>query len=1087
MCTANLKNLIAACILSLLIICTASGDVIVVNPGESIQAAIDSAFYGDTVEVAAGTYIERITLKDGVAVIGAGAGVTIIDGDSGGSVVTSNGCDANTALEGFTITNGRAANGGGMYNVNSSPTIKNCTFSGNTTNDGSVGYPSQPGGNAGHGGGVYNNNSSPAVTNCTFQNNTTGAGGAGGVAMAGSTPGGAGGDGGDGAGIYNTNNSSAILLNCVFSGNAAGAGGDGADGGDGAGPGMFGGNGGSGGDGGRGGGVYNNNSTATLINCIFNSNSAGTGGNGGDGGDGYDDSVIDAKGGNGGDGGDGGDGGGAYNNNCSPVVTNCTFHDNSCGDGGLGGAGGTGAPAGDDGADGTGGIGGGIYNETSSPAVTNCILWADTPDEIYNSSSSPIVTYCDVEGGYTGTDNINEDPLFVNAAGGDFHLLFGSPCIDAGTNSAPSLPETDFEGDTRIINGIVDMGADEYIGSAATSPSPADGATMVSLDAQLSWTAGVWAVSHDVWFGTDNPPTTLIADDIADTNVAPGPLEYGVTYYWQVDENTSEGTVTGDVWSFRTEIWDIWVDDDYWDGGENDGHTWGIDAFDNIGAGIYMAEYGITVHVAAGTYLENITLKNGVALIGAGAGDAVIDGGASGSVVTSTGCDANTFLEGFTLTGGIGTTVGEYTYGGGMYNEGSSPTVANCKFIGNEASGGGGMDNRVGSRPTVTNCTFSGNSVNYGGGGMANRVGSSPTVTNCTFSGNTAGNDGGGGMFNYNNSSPTVTNCTFSGNSVNKGGGMANRVGSSPTVTNCTFSGNTAGNGGGMYNNEGSSPTVTNCNFIGNSADYYGGGMFNDSSSPTVTNCTFGGNTADLDGGGMCNYSYSSPMVTNCTFSGNSAEDNGGGMYNNGYSNPTVTNCTLAGNVAANGSALAADSYNQNYPSNVQLTNCVLRNDGNEIYNNDNSTIEITYSNIQGGWAGIGTGNIDADPCFIDAASGNLRLKSASPCIDAGDNNAANPAATDLDEHPRIIDGDCDENATVDMGAYEFNYAYMGDLDYNCSVDFFDFSIFSRAWMTKVGDPYWDWACDMSDPHDDYIDWRDVAILCGNWLAGTEP
>jgi hypothetical protein len=69
------------------------------------------------------------------------------------------------------------------------------------------------------------------------------------------------------------------------------------------------------------------------------------------------------------------------------------------------------------------------------------------------------------------------------------------------------------------------------------------------------------------------------------------------------------------------------------------------------------------------------------------------------------------------------------------------------------------------------------------------------------------------------------------------------------------------------------------------------------------------------------------------------------------------------------------------------------------------------------------------------------------------------------------------------MGAYEFNYAYKGDLDYNCRVDFFDFSIFGPAWHTTDGEPDWDWACDMSDPPDDYIDWRDVAVLCDNWLA----
>jgi pectin methylesterase-like acyl-CoA thioesterase len=85
-----------------------------VNPGDSIQAAIDSASYGDTVHVAVGTYYENITLKNGVAVIGAGASTTVIDGNASGSVVTSADCDPNTRLEGFTITNGSAYYGGGL-------------------------------------------------------------------------------------------------------------------------------------------------------------------------------------------------------------------------------------------------------------------------------------------------------------------------------------------------------------------------------------------------------------------------------------------------------------------------------------------------------------------------------------------------------------------------------------------------------------------------------------------------------------------------------------------------------------------------------------------------------------------------------------------------------------------------------------------------------------------------------------------------------------------------------------------------------------------------------------------------------------
>jgi hypothetical protein len=70
-----------------------------------------------------------------------------------------------------------------------------------------------------------------------------------------------------------------------------------------------------------------------------------------------------------------------------------------------------------------------------------------------------------VQDGHTGEGNINSDPLFVNASAGDFHLQPGSPCIDAGSNSAPSLPSLDYEGDPRILPvwGTADMGVDEYV------------------------------------------------------------------------------------------------------------------------------------------------------------------------------------------------------------------------------------------------------------------------------------------------------------------------------------------------------------------------------------------------------------------------------------------------------------------------------------------------------------------------------------------------------------------------------------------------------------------------------------------------
>ena len=128
----------------------------------SIQAAVDAAVSGqDEVVVSPGTYLEAINFNGKAITLRSASGDpadTIIDGTGNYHVVQCiNGEGAGTVLEGFTITGGNANGnfpdnvGGGMYNLISSPTVSNCTFSGNT---------------AYAGGGMYNYNSSPTVTNC---------------------------------------------------------------------------------------------------------------------------------------------------------------------------------------------------------------------------------------------------------------------------------------------------------------------------------------------------------------------------------------------------------------------------------------------------------------------------------------------------------------------------------------------------------------------------------------------------------------------------------------------------------------------------------------------------------------------------------------------------------------------------------------------------------------------------------------------------------------------------------------------------------------------------------------------------------
>jgi len=108
--------------------------------------------------------------------------------------------------------------------------------------------------------------------------------------------------------------------------------------------------------------------------------------------------------------------------------------------------------------------GGGIYSGSQDNTdISNSILWDNNPEEIANQGPPPIVSYSDIMGGYTGNNNINSDPEFVNASTNDYHLTYDSPCRNAGSNTY-FLPDVtlDPEGDPRIALSTIDMGADEY-------------------------------------------------------------------------------------------------------------------------------------------------------------------------------------------------------------------------------------------------------------------------------------------------------------------------------------------------------------------------------------------------------------------------------------------------------------------------------------------------------------------------------------------------------------------------------------------------------------------------------------------------
>ncbi|HUB26292.1 MAG TPA: choice-of-anchor Q domain-containing protein [Tepidisphaeraceae bacterium] len=383
------------------------------------------------------------------------------------------------------------------------------------------------------------------------------------------------------------------------------------------------------------------------------------------------------------------------------------------------------------------------------------------------------------------------------------------------------------------------------------------------------------------------------------------------------------------------------------------------------------------------------------------------------SVVTADGVDSTATLQGFTISGG-----GGGTDGGGLYDIDAVPTLAVCNFS-NDSSGLGGAIYNMDSSPTLVLATFT-NDTATDGGAIFDTADSSPSlsnsvfnscsaiqggaidaaggesVVNCAFTADTAGGDGGA-IYAETGCTANLSQCTFTSD-VAAGGGALYDSDASPSVANCTFLSDsaTSGAGGGIEDATDSAPFVSGCNFDNDTAASAGGGIASVSSQGTVVNCTFVGDSAPL-GGAVSDQTVSAPTITNCTFTANTSGSDGGALYNALSSSPAVTNCIFWLDAAPV---------------------------GQEIFNDSTSAPPVTYSDVDGGYAG--TGNINADPLFVSNANpasgnyGNLVLQQQSPCINVG-NNSAIPSGitTDIAGHPRIVGG------IVDLGAYEATYVYV--------------------------------------------------------------
>ena len=127
-------------------------------------------------------------------------------------------------------------------------------------------------------------------------------------------------------------------------------------------------------------------------------------------------------------------------------------------------------------------LGDAVYNLSSEPQFSNCIFWGTNDQISDDATATPVISECIIQGGYSGpgtaTNILDTDPLYIDPDNGDFHLHDCSPAIDVGSivsipndagdgdndNNSGEQIDYDFDLNTRVVNGEVDLGALEFQG-----------------------------------------------------------------------------------------------------------------------------------------------------------------------------------------------------------------------------------------------------------------------------------------------------------------------------------------------------------------------------------------------------------------------------------------------------------------------------------------------------------------------------------------------------------------------------------------------------------------------------------------------